>query len=70
MFQVGMDRVQALVSRAVDTLDDLLGVKNNPAVRLGAARTVTELAIHQHDAETIMRKLAEIENAQKSFGAR
>jgi hypothetical protein len=70
MFQVAMDRVQALMSRAVDTLDDLLGAKNQPAVRLGAARTVAELAIHQHDAETIMGKLAEIESAQKAFGSR
>lgn len=70
MFQVGMDRVQALLSRAVDTLEDLLGAKKHPAVRLGAARTVAELAVHQHDAETIMRKLAEIESAQRAFGAR
>ena len=36
-----------------------------PAVRLGAARTVVELGIHQHDADTILRKLDEIEAGQR-----
>ena len=64
-FEAGMHRIQALTSRAVDTLEDLLGATKFPAVRLGAARTVAELGIHQHDAETIMRKLDEIEAAQR-----
>ena len=64
-FEAGMNRVQALVTRAVDTLDDLLDAKKHPAVRLGAARTVVELGLHQHDAETIMRKLEEIESSQR-----
>jgi transposase-like protein len=62
VFETGMSRVQALVGRAVDTLDELLNVKKHPAVRLGAARTVVELGLHQHDAETIMRKLEELES--------
>jgi hypothetical protein len=33
----------------------------SPAVRLGAARTVADLGIHHNDAETIMRKLDELE---------
>jgi len=64
-FEAGMSRIQALVERAVDTLDDLLDAKKHPAVRLGAARTVVELGLHQHDAETIMRKLEEIESHQR-----
>jgi hypothetical protein len=64
-FEAGMSRIQALVARAVDTLDDLLDAKKHPAVRLGAARTVVELGLHKHDADTIMRKLEEIESHQR-----
>lgn len=64
-FEAGMSRVQALTGKAIDTLDELLGEKDYPNVRLGAARTVAELGIHQHDAETIMRKLDEIEEHQR-----
>jgi len=64
-FQAGMSRVQALTGKAIDTLDDLLDAKKYPNVRLGAARTVAELGIHQHDAETILRKLDEIEAHQR-----
>jgi hypothetical protein len=35
MFQVDMSRIQALAGRAVETLEDLLGAKQYPAVRLG-----------------------------------
>ena len=62
-FEAGMGRIQVLTARAVDTFEDLLDATEYPSVRLGAARTVAELAIHQHDAETIMRKLDEIEAA-------
>ncbi len=64
-FEAGMSRVQALTGKAVDTLDELLDAKKYPNVRLGAARTVAELGIHQHDAETIMRKLGELEEHQR-----
>jgi hypothetical protein len=64
-FTAGISRIQALTAKAVDTLDDLLDAKNHPAVRLGAARTITEIGLHQHDAATIMRKLADIEAAQQ-----
>ena len=53
-YQAGLNRVQALTAKAVNTLDELLDEKKHPNVRLGAARTVAELGIHQHDAETIM----------------
>ena len=65
MFQAGMSRIQALAGRAVDALEDLLGAKQYPAVRLGAARTVAEIGIHQYDADTILRKLDKIEAAQR-----
>ncbi len=64
-FEAGMSRVQALTGKAVDTLDELLDAKKYPNVRLGAARTVAELSIHQHDAETILRQLGEIEEHQR-----
>jgi hypothetical protein len=43
----------------------MLGTSNPPAVRLGAARTVAEIGMHQYDAETILRKLDEIEARQR-----
>ena len=58
-------RVQALTAKAVTTLEDLLGRKDSPSVRLGAARTVVEVGIHQHDAEHILHKLDEIEASQR-----
>jgi alpha-beta hydrolase superfamily lysophospholipase len=64
-FQAGMSRIQALTARAVETLEDLLDAKTHAAVRLGAARTVAEIGIHQYDADTIMRKLDEIEARQR-----
>ncbi len=57
--------MQALAGKAIETLDELLGEKDHPNVRLGAARTVAELGLHQHDAATIMRKLDEIEEHQR-----
>jgi hypothetical protein len=30
-----------------------------------AVRTITNLALHQHDAETILRRLSEIEAVQR-----
>ena len=67
-FGVGMHRVQALVGRAVETLEELLGDTDHPNVRLGAARTVVEIGIHEHDADTIVRRLDEIEARQKTRG--
>ncbi len=69
-FEVSIHRVQALTARAVDTLEELLGEKKHPNVRLGAARTVAEIGIHQHDAETILRKLDEIESDQRRHQGR
>jgi hypothetical protein len=65
MFQVGMSRVQALAGRAVETLEDLLGAKQYPAVRLGAARTVAEIGMHRYEADTILRKVDKIEAMQR-----
>ncbi len=69
-FQAGMNRVQALTGEAVETLAALMAPDVSAAVRLGAARTVAELGLHQHDAETIMKKLDEIETFQRQQEAR
>ena len=60
-----MSRVEALTGKAIDTLGDLLDAKEYPNVRLGAARTVAELGLHRHDADTIVRKLGELEAYQR-----
>ena len=64
-YQASMTRVQALTAKAVTTLDELLDETKHPNVRLGAARTVVEVGIHQHDAEHILHKLDEIEASQR-----
>jgi transposase-like protein len=64
MFQAGMNRVQALTVEAVDTLAALMGKSAPPSVRLGAARTVTELAIHAFEAEAIGERLDALERTQ------
>ena len=63
-FEAGIQRAQALAAKAVDTLEELLEDKTHPNVRLGAARTVAEIGIHQHDADSIMKKLEELEAHQ------
>ena len=64
-FQIAMDRIQAVTGRAVEALEDLLAQKQHPNVRLGAARTILELSIHRHDAETIVERLAALESRQR-----
>jgi hypothetical protein len=63
VFDVGISRVQALSGKAIDTLEALLEVRKHPAVQLGAARTIAEIGMHERDAETILRKLDEVEAA-------
>ena len=41
-FQAALRRIPALTMRAIDTLENLLDAATQPAVRLGAARTVAE----------------------------
>ena len=64
-FKAAISRIPALTVRAVDTLAALLADKEPPAVRLGAARTVADIGLHQYDAETILKKLDEIEARQR-----
>ncbi len=64
-FQAGMSRAQALTAKAIETLAALMGRQIPPNVRLGAVRTIVELGIHQNDAETILRRLDEIEAHQR-----
>jgi hypothetical protein len=54
------------MSRAADALEDLLASTPEPTVRLGAAKAVAELPLHQWDADVILRKLHAIEQAQRS----
>jgi hypothetical protein len=56
-------RIASLTARAVATLEELLGDTEHPSVRLGAARTVVDIGMHQHEADTIIRRLEEIEAA-------
>jgi hypothetical protein len=60
-FQAGMDRLQALSGKAIDTLSSLMEKDIASTVRLGAARTVVELGLHERDAELIARRLDELE---------
>ena len=70
MFEAAMNRLQPLAAEAVDTLAALMRPSVPPSVRLGAARTVAELGIHRDDAETILRKLGDIEALQRRPGTR
>lgn len=60
-----MHRVQALTVEAVNTLETLMRRAAPPTVRLGAARTVAELGMHQYDAETILKKLDQLEQSTR-----
>ena len=60
-FEAGLSRVQALTAKAIDTFEDLLRKGEQPSVRLGAAKAVVELAVSQHDAETLLTRLEELE---------
>jgi len=64
-FQAALSRIPVLTVRAVETFADLLGTTKPPAVRLGAARTVAEIGMHQYDAETILKKLDDLEASQR-----
>ena len=65
VFQAAMSRVQALTARVVEVLGELLDATDTPNVQLGAARTLVEVGLNRDDAETIMRRLAEIEAHQQ-----
>jgi len=62
-FDAAISRITSLTTRAVETLEELLGDTEHPSVRLGAARTVVDIGMHQHEADTIIRRLEEIEAA-------
>lgn len=65
VYQAGITRVQALTAKAVDALEDLLTLKDAPSARLGAARTIAEIGMHQHDSDYILRKLDTLESTFK-----
>ncbi len=64
-FEAGINRIHTLASRAVSTLEDLLDAERHPSVRLGAARTILELGLHQRDADGILQRLADVEALQR-----
>ena len=64
-FTTVRQRIQQLAGRAVDALDELLDAKKHPSVRLGAARTIMEIALYQHDVDSLMGKLNELEQLQR-----
>jgi hypothetical protein len=70
IFEMAMNRLQLLTAQAVGTLAALMGRGTPPNVRLGAARAVAELGIGRNDAESIMRKLDEIEAFQRQQGTK
>ena len=47
---------------------ELLGERDQPNVRLGAARTLVELAAHRHDADVLTGRLADIERRLEERG--
>src|SRR5205823_14914021 len=55
-------RLAKATSRAVDTLDALLGDQTPPAVRLGAARAVLEMAAKYREAEELTERVAALED--------
>jgi hypothetical protein len=65
-FDAAMSRIQALVDKAVTTLEQLLTERKSPSTQLGAARTICELAIHRQDAIAILARLDEIEAGQRN----
>ena len=67
-FEAGMSRVQSLMVKAIETLEELLDETEHPNVRLGAARTLAEIGIHEHDADVIVQKLEQIEEHQRHYG--
>lgn len=68
-FQAGVERVQALMGQAVEVLKELLAEKKHPAVRLGAARMVIELALNRNDAEALLARVEELERVQREATA-
>ena len=64
-FQTAIRRIPALTITAVETLAELLRDTHPATVRLGAARTVVEVGQYQHDSETILKKLDELEARQR-----
>jgi hypothetical protein len=69
-FETGMHRLQALTSRAVDTLGMLLNETKHPNVRLNAARAVVEFAVARHEAEVLVARIESLEDLSRRDGGR
>jgi hypothetical protein len=64
-FKAALHRLPALTATAINTLAALLGDQEPPAVRLGAARSVVEVGLYQHDVDVIVKKLDALEARQR-----
>ena len=64
-FQAAISRIPALTGAPSRRSPTCSATTKPPAVRLGAARTVAEIGMHQYDAETILRKLDDLEASQR-----
>jgi hypothetical protein len=68
-FEISMQKLEASMSSAVNTLGDLMGEAAPPPQRLGAAKTVLEQAVRLYELRDIDRRLAALEAAQKKTPA-
>jgi hypothetical protein len=57
------DRLAGLATAALETLEELLGAGNPPAIRLGAARAVLREANRFHEATELAARIEAIEHA-------
>jgi hypothetical protein len=69
-FDAAMQRVMAGANIAADTLVDLLSDGQPSAIRLGAARSLLDVAIERHDVATVVARLTELERQVKAQEAR
>lgn len=70
VFDAAIGRAQVLSSKALDTLEELLGQREQSSVRLSAAKALLELAINRHDAAWMLDRLDQLEAALDSRGQR
>jgi hypothetical protein len=64
-FESAMQKLEAAMTGAVNTLTNLMGQAAPPPQRLGAAKTVLEQAVKLYELRDIDHRLAALEAAQK-----
>ena len=65
VFDAALGRVRDLAGAAVDAMEDVLTTAS-PAVRLAAAKTLLDLALHDRDVDAIVERLDEIERRHRA----